>query len=73
MPWRDLPERYGNWKTVHGRHRRWSLDGTCEQVLDALFSMYTWRRTRLGTFIGIQIKHMGFPRRVLWGVRREFA
>jgi transposase len=26
-PWRDLPERYGNWKTVYGRHRRWSLDG----------------------------------------------
>ena len=35
-PWRDLPERYGNWKTVYGRHRRWSLDGTWEQVLDAL-------------------------------------
>ena len=35
-PWRDLPERYGNWKTVYGRHRGWSLDGTREQVLDVL-------------------------------------
>ena len=26
-PWRDLPERYGNWKTVYGRYRRWSLEG----------------------------------------------
>jgi transposase len=35
-PWRDLPERYGNWKTVYGRHRRWSGDGTWEKVLAAV-------------------------------------
>ncbi len=35
-PWRDLPEGYGNWKTVYNRHRRWSLDGTWERVLDSL-------------------------------------
>ena len=35
-PWRDLPECYGNWKSMYGRHRRWSGDGTWEQVLDAL-------------------------------------
>jgi transposase len=34
--WRDLPEQYGNWKTVYNRHRRWSLDGTWEKILDAL-------------------------------------
>jgi transposase len=35
-PWRDLPERFGNWKTVYNRHRRWSGDGTWERVLDGL-------------------------------------
>ena len=35
-PWRDLPACYGNWKTVYGRHRRWSLDGTWEQILARL-------------------------------------
>ncbi len=35
-PWRDLPERFGNWKTACGQHRRWSGDGTWEQILDAL-------------------------------------
>ena len=35
-PWRDLPESYGNWKTVYNRHRRWSADGTWEKVLVAL-------------------------------------
>jgi transposase len=35
-PWRDLPEGLGNWKTVYNRHRRWSLDGTWEKILDGL-------------------------------------
>ena len=35
-PWRDLPERFGNWKTVYNRHRRWSGDGTWEKILDRL-------------------------------------
>jgi transposase len=35
-PWRDLPEGFGNWKTVYNRHRRWSLDGTWEAILDGL-------------------------------------
>ena len=35
-PWRDLPGEYGNWKSVYGRHRRWSVDGTWEEILDRL-------------------------------------
>src|SRR6266571_6115892 len=35
-PWRDLPERFGTWKTVCGRHRRWSGDGAWGLILDAL-------------------------------------
>lgn len=33
VQWRDLPEQYGPWKTVHERHRRWSADGTWEMLL----------------------------------------
>lgn len=33
MPWRDLPEQYGPWKTVYERHRVWSADGTWEHLL----------------------------------------
>jgi len=32
----DLPVSYGNWKTVYSRHRRWSGDGTWEEVLEEL-------------------------------------
>ncbi|MEE4420538.1 IS5 family transposase [Streptomyces bugieae] len=36
VPWRDLPARFGKWKTVHDRHRRWSADGTWEKILRAV-------------------------------------
>ena len=35
-PWRDLPERYGPWKTVYGRFRRWSQSGLFQQLLAVL-------------------------------------
>ncbi|MET7736515.1 transposase [Streptomyces sp. NPDC005402] len=31
--WRDVPERYGPWATLHTRFRRWALDGTFERML----------------------------------------
>ena len=34
--WRDLPERYGKWKTVHTRFSRWARKGVWEQVFDEL-------------------------------------
>ncbi|RTR02866.1 transposase [Halomonas nitroreducens] len=34
--WRDLPEGYGPWKTVHDRFRQWREDGTFEAALDRL-------------------------------------
>lgn len=36
IPWRDLPERFGRWKTVYERHRRWSADGTWDRILQAV-------------------------------------
>ncbi|MFJ9767257.1 IS5 family transposase [Streptomyces erythrochromogenes] len=36
VPWRDLPDRFGSWKTVYERHRRWSADGTWERIFRAV-------------------------------------
>ncbi|MEU4954667.1 IS5 family transposase [Streptomyces lavendulae] len=33
VQWRDLPERFGPWKTVYERHRLWSADGKWERQL----------------------------------------
>ena len=36
VPWRDLPARFGNWKTVYQRKRRWALDGTWHHIAERL-------------------------------------
>ncbi|MFJ2297008.1 IS5 family transposase [Streptomyces sp. NPDC087894] len=35
VAWRDVPERYGSWATLHTRFRRWAKDGTFERMLRA--------------------------------------
>lgn len=35
-PWRDVPERFGNWNSVYGRFADWSRDGTWAGVLAAV-------------------------------------
>lgn len=34
--WRDLPERYGKWRTVDRRFSRWCHAGVWERVFEAL-------------------------------------
>ncbi|WP_156130327.1 IS5 family transposase [Paenibacillus durus] len=37
-PWRDLPERFGPWKTVYSRFRLWSNDDLFQKVFESLTS-----------------------------------
>ncbi len=36
LPWRDLPERFGQGKSVHQRCGRWAKSGVWERVFAAL-------------------------------------
>ena len=36
IPWRDLPERFGDFRVVHTRHSRWSKSGMWQRVFEAL-------------------------------------
>ena len=36
IPWRDLPERFGDFRVVHTRFSRWSRAGVWERVFQAL-------------------------------------
>ncbi|PHM30393.1 transposase [Xenorhabdus szentirmaii DSM 16338] len=38
-PWRDLPERYGPWKTVYNRFNRWSKSGIISMIFNRLLSI----------------------------------
>jgi len=35
-PWRDLPERFGNWNSVWRRFDRWAKKGVWQKVFEAL-------------------------------------
>ncbi len=36
IPWRDLPERFGDFRVVHLRHSRWSKSGVWRRFFAAL-------------------------------------
>jgi transposase len=36
IPWRDLPERFGNWSVVHTRFSRWAASGVWVNVFEHL-------------------------------------
>lgn len=38
-PWRDLPERYGPWKTVYNRFNRWSKSGVINIIFNRLLTL----------------------------------
>ena len=38
IPWRDLPERFGDWKNTHRRWLRWAKAGVWERIFKHLAS-----------------------------------
>ena len=36
IPWRDLPERFGNWNTIYVRFRRWAKAGVWQKVFTSM-------------------------------------
>lgn len=35
-PWRDIPERFGDWKNIHRRFSRWAERGVWERLFQLL-------------------------------------
>jgi transposase len=38
IPWRDLPERFGDWKVIYQRFSRWARSGVFEPIFKLLAS-----------------------------------
>ena len=36
IPWRDLPERFGDYRIVHTRHSRWAKTGVWVRIFEVL-------------------------------------
>ena len=52
IAWRDLPERFGDFRVIHTRHMRWSRSGAWQRVFEHLakdaelyFDYYAWGST----------------------------
>jgi len=47
-PWRDLPERYGSWKTLYNRFNRWSKSGVINIIFNRLlYGLVDWSATAM--------------------------
>jgi len=73
--WRDLPERYGRWKTVHKRFSRWSKAGVWDRVFTDLIkdrdNQYLMIDSTLVRAHQQAATGKGGPRTRLWGVPEE--
>jgi transposase len=72
-PWPDIPERYGNWKTIYDRYVWWRRDGTWDRILVALQvtldaqGLIDWDQWALdGTVIRAHRSAAGAPRGDGW-------
>ncbi|RYF31960.1 MAG: IS5 family transposase [Cytophagaceae bacterium] len=36
VPWRDVPDQFGSWKTIYNRFRRWAVAGIWQNIFSAL-------------------------------------
>jgi transposase len=36
IPWRDLPEHFGDFRVIHTRHMRWSRSGVWQRIFEHL-------------------------------------
>lgn len=39
IPWRDLPEEFGNWNSIFRRFRRWCQQGVFDAILETLVEL----------------------------------
>ena len=73
--WQDLPERYGQWKTVHKRFTRWAKAGAWEKVFTSLIgnpdNQYLMLDTTLVRVHQQAASGKGGPGIRLWGVPEE--
>jgi transposase len=73
--WRDLPERYGKWKSLHKRFTRWAKAGVWERVFASLIkdrdNQYLMLDSTLVRAHQQAATGKGGPAIRLWGVAEE--
>ncbi len=57
IPWRDLPERLGDWKNTHRRFTRWAKTGVWQQIFEHLAADAANEYAMLDSTIGRAHQH----------------
>jgi transposase len=76
-PWRDLPERYGPWRTVASHYYRWLHAGVWERVLAALHApgdqqgQLNWELHPVDSTVMRAHQHAAGARRTKGGVKSK--
>ncbi len=60
--WRDLPERFGSWKTVYSRFCKWRDDGTLLKIFHDRLVLMNFGKARQGmtTMMIAMLKRMSY-------------
>ena len=59
-PWRDVPEKFGNWNSAFRRFRRWAESGVFERLFEALSEEPDFEYVLIdGTIISVHQKASG--------------
>ncbi len=62
-PWRDLPEKFGNWNTIHRRFRRWTVGGVFDRIFKAIHGRLDLRTVMVdGSFAKVHQHGTGAPK-----------
>ena len=62
-PWRDLPEKFGTWNTVHRRFRRWVTQGVFDRIFESTNGSLDLRAVMVdGSFVKVHQHASGAPK-----------
>lgn len=73
--WKDMPERYGNWKSAHKRFTRWAERGTEGRIFEVLLkdpgNTYSMIDSTIVRAHQQAVCGKGGPKTWLWGAPEE--
>ena len=73
IPWRDLPERFGDCKNVHRRFSRWARSGVWQRVFERLAGDADNEYAMIDSTIVRAHQHSAGARKILAKTRRSAA
>ncbi len=73
LPWRDIPERFGDWNNIHRRFSRWSASGVWEAVFDFLATDADNEYAMIDSTIVRAHQHSAGAKKSLENIKRSVA